>query len=184
MKPEFYLDINLRGQSDLDIDPMTTRNAVFSVLHGAFRAKPKIFALALPKGQPNLLRVFATYEAELVWLIEAISSHWKVRDYAKLSNVRAVGEHAGNWSVYSRFRIPTAKSDRNATQGVSNLRDRRLEEAETNRLAFFKISSASNRQSFTVFVNTETVPKPDAFDAVPDGYGLSRAQNRIALPDL
>ena len=184
MKPEFYLDINLRGQSDLDIDPMTTRNAVFSVLHGAFRAKPKIFALALPKGQPNLLRVFATYEAELVWLIEAISSHWKVRDYAKLSNVHKVGEHTGSWSIYSRFRIPTVKSDRNAAEGVSNLRDRRLKEANSKKLASFKISSASNRQSFTVFVNAETVYKPDGFDAVPDGYGLSRTQNRVPLPDL
>lgn len=182
MHSAFYIDFVVSQQPDLDLAPRVLRNQVYGVLHGAFRQQPQTFALALPEQYPHILRVFAASEAALTWLHQAVSAHWKVRDYCTIRPIRAVGEHQGAWVSYKRFRVPSAKSDRNATDPSQSLGARRLSQAADQKKPYLQVQSRSTQQRFTIFV--DTVVATQAGDGLPDGYGLARSQHPFAVPLL
>lgn len=183
MQASFFVDFTLSQQPDLDLTPHALRNQIYAVLHGAFRQQPQTFALALPKQKAHVLRVFAANQSALTGLITAVSGHWKLRDYCRISAVQAVGEHQGGWLSYKRFRIPAAKSDRNHAQDSDqNLHTRRLDAAKTTKKPFLQVASNSTGQRFTIFI--DCVAAEGAGTGLPDGYGLSRSSQSFALPDL
>ncbi len=182
MQANYYADFAVATPQDPDLDKMILRNQVYHILHGAFRQLPATFALALPKKKPEVLRVFAATADQLMQLIAMVKQHWTVRDYAVISPIHDVSAHQGPWASYKRFRIPTAKSDRNAKDGHSSLKERRLREAQHQRMPYLQIISSSTKQRFTLFV--QQVAAEQAGDGLPDGYGLARADQPFALPDL
>lgn len=182
MKSSFYVDFVVSHQPDLDLAPRVLRNQVYGVLHGAFRQQPQTFAIALSEQHPHILRVFAATEAALLWLVQAVSAHWRVRDYCTIRPIHAVGEHHGAWVSYKRFRVPSAKSDRNATDPSQSLAARRLAQAIDNKKPYLQVKSSSTQQRFTIFI--DCVVAEHAGDGLPDGYGLARSQHPFAVPEL
>jgi hypothetical protein len=183
MKANAYLDLETVGAADSGLSPPLMRSRLLSILHGVFEQQPGRFAIALTHNL-GTLRLFASARSDFDRLVEAISPHPWIRDYARIGYPREVpGDYAGPWIAFRRYRIPTVKSDRNATDGVSALRDRRIDEAQTKRMQHFRLRSRSNSQTFTLTV--EQVPcKTGGLDFTPDGYGLSTTTNTFGLPKL
>lgn len=202
MQPNYYLDIRiLDSADDSELTLAHLRNQIYSIVHGVFRKMPEKFALALeisPRQQrkiqakeakynypikPNydVLRIFASEQADLDQLAENIKGHWKIRDYAVLNHPIAVPTaKVTGWRSYFRFRLPTLKAER--TLPNSNYQDtlyaRRLKEAKL--LPYFKVISQSTDQSFTVTIKIEDAIEP--VQGKPDGYGLARKSQPFTLP--
>lgn len=201
MSFDYYMDIHLINSADtMDLSLATIRNQVYTVLHGAFRSLDDSFALALVSSKKlknkqaqhgkrieyatyfdfDIFRIFSQNEQALDKLINAISQHWKIRDYTTMSSPRRVPiAKITGWNSYRRFRIPTAKMERtNLSDNNKPLRERRLEAARGK--PFLKVNSKSTGQKFTVIV--DIVPMEDAGQGLPDGYGLARKSQPFALP--
>ena len=181
MKPTHYVDFQMIAGDDTLSLPVVT-NAVYAVLHGAFRQLEKHrFALALPKagktGVGDVLRIFSSDRDSLDALVEAVSNHTTVRDYSKILYPRAIPEnYQGDWVVFRRFRIPNRNADRKEDQALNG---RKKHEAEKRRLPYFNIKSRSTQKFFRLYVD---VKSSQPVEGEPDSYGLSRAENPIALP--
>lgn len=203
MQPNYYLDIRiLDSADDGELTLAHLRNQIYSIVHGIFRKMPEKFALALeisPRQQrkmqikeakynypitPNydVLRIFATEQDDLDQLVENIKGQWKIRDYAVLNHPIAVPTaKITGWRSYFRFRIPTLKSERNATEKTEKTESRnarRLKEAKL--LPYFKVISQSTGQNFTVTI--QIVDAVEQVQGKPDGYGLARKSQPFTLP--
>lgn len=189
MHSHYYLDLELLNVENEQPAPgrsvsagmYAVRNRLYGVLHGVFRQYPGRYALALPlvKNNQPRLRVFAERADQLEQLSTALQGHPTVRDYARLHPVVAV-DQVDKWVSYRRYRIPTVKSDRHAVDGQSTLRDRRL--AAGRDLEHFQVGSQSTGQRFTLMI--QQVDADQAGEGIPDGYGLARASQPFAVPDL
>ncbi|MBF7689129.1 type I-F CRISPR-associated endoribonuclease Cas6/Csy4 [Acinetobacter rathckeae] len=203
MQANFYVDIRiLDSTDDTELTLAHLRNQIYAVVHAVFRQMPAQFALALevsPRqlrkmqakelkyGIPptvinyDVLRVFASEQHLLEELIDHIKGHWKVRDYAVLNHPTAV-PHAKVTGLrsYFRFRIPTLKAERqlNHPTACESLHSRRLK--ESRKLPYFKVSSKSTGQNFTVPV--QILDAEESGQGLPDSYGLARQSQPFALP--
>ncbi len=184
MKPNHFIDIQIirLGNSE-DMSSPALRGRLLSILHSLFRQNPGTYALAIPSGRQSL-RIFATEAPELESLRANLSSMPWIRDYARIGDVAAVPqEFKGPWVSYQRYRIPTVKSDRNAVDGISKLRDRRLQSAFDAGNDYFNIYSGSTKQRFTLIVRS-LIGIPIKSDVVPNSYGLGSTENPVFLPQL
>lgn len=183
MKANAYVDIETLGAEDTGLSPPLMRSRLLSILHGYFEQQPGRHAIALTRN-PGALRIFATTRADFDALVSAISPHPWIRDYARVGYPREVPvDYNGPWVAFRRYRIPTAKSDRNAVDGVSALRDRRVAEARSKRMEHFRLRSRSTNQAFVLTV--ERVPcATTSSEFTPDSYGLSTTSNVFGLPQL
>jgi len=153
--------------------------AILRVLHGAFRQYPGKFALALPGDLFSGLRVFGQTRADLDLLVTSIDSHPVIRDYGRIGYPRTIPPgYSGPWKSYSRFRIPTRKSDR---EPDGRLRRARIEKADQEKLPFFVLSSTSSGQRFSLYLEVAEGTAP-AGECLPDSYGFSVASRPFALP--
>lgn len=202
MQANYYLDIRiLDSADDGELTLAHLRNQIYSIVHGVFRKTPETFALALeisPRqlakmhkkelkyGHPaspnyDVLRIFASEKRDLEQLIESIKGHWKIRDYAVLNHPALVPTaKVTGWRSYLRFRLPTLKAERTLPNNPKHesLYMRRLKEAK--KLPYFKVSSQSTEQSFTVTIKIEDAAEP--IQGKPDGYGLARKSQPFSLP--
>ncbi|MDQ9010572.1 type I-F CRISPR-associated endoribonuclease Cas6/Csy4 [Acinetobacter gerneri] len=208
MQANFYIDIRiLDSADDGELALAHLRNQIYNIVHGAFREMPERFALALeisprqqrkmqatelkygrkPPKQYDILRIFSAQKSELEQLIENIKNHWKIQDYAVLSQAALDVPTAKitGWKSYNRFRIPTLKMERNLPSNPEQktLHQRRLEIAR--RLPYFRVKSQSTGQLFTVPIDIRDVELSDTKDmgnGLPDSYGLARQTQPFALP--
>lgn len=220
MQANYYLDIHIMDSADDgELTLAHLRNQIYSILHGVFREIPNTFALALEISakqkakmrkkelkyhapvlpQYDVLRIFAAEQNSLEQLIDRIKGHWKVRDYAILNHPTTVPTaKITGFRSYFRFRIPTLKTERNAAEKTESRNARRLKEAK--KMPYFKVSSQSTGQGFTVNIEIldvdlnhphyglpENYTNPDNphvkdLNGLPDSYGLARKQQAFALP--
>lgn len=185
MIPAHYVDLELLGGADTTDSPaVVLRSQAFQKLHGVFAKHPGEFALALPERGLGALRVFASTREVLDTLAGVLDGDRWFRAYTRLGYPRAVpADFAGRWVAFARYRIPTVRSDRNAVDGISALRDRRLREAGRRRLDYFNVHSRSNGSRFSLTVERveqDGLPR----EGVPDSYGLSTRGRLFALPEI
>lgn len=208
MQANFFIDIRiLDSADDGELALPHLRNQIYSIVHAAFREMPERFALALEisprqqrkmqanelkygrktSGNYDILRIFSAQENDLNQLINLIKNHWKIQDYAVLSQAALPVPTAKilGWKSYNRFRIPTMKMERNLANypEQKSLHERRLQEAR--KLPYFKVSSQSTGQIFTVPVDIKDVDISNANNSgngLPDSYGLARKSQPFALP--
>ena len=202
MQANFYLDIRIIDSADDgELTLVHLRNQIYTIIHAVFRKMPNKFALALeisPRQQRKMqakeskygypssahydvLRIFAADQNDLEQLIENIKGHWKIRDYAVLNNPTTVPTaKVTGLRSYFRFRIPTVKMERNQLSDPKQLtlRERRLKQA--TKLPYFKVSSQSTGQTFTVPIRIEDAT--EVGQGIPDSYGLARQTQPFALP--
>jgi CRISPR-associated endoribonuclease Cas6/Csy4 subtype I-F len=183
--PAHYVDVELLAGADAsDAPAVVLRSLAFLKLHGIFAKHPAEFALALPRRTSGVLRVFASTREALDMLAAALDSDRWFRSYTRLGYPRAVPtDFSGPWVAFARYRIPSVRSDRNAIDGVSALRDRRLAAARQRRLDYFNVHSRSNGSRFSLTVERiehEGLPQT----GTPDSYGLSARSRLFGLPDL
>lgn len=178
-----YTQIDLLSMAE-ETSPETILLArLMKILHGVFRGKPETFAIALPARGFSSVRVFAREREDLDFLVGAIQSHWFVRDYARLGYpVSVPADYAGPWVSHRRFRIPSARSDRNAEPGQPTLGQRRSAQAQKDGLVYLICDSQSNKQKFSLFVKSMAAVEPGEFR--PNSYGLSSSERAFALPDM
>ena len=183
MRPRAYLDIEGIASQDNGLTASVLRGRLMAIMHSCFRATPARYAIALPLDRSKI-RVFADSRAAFDTLVNALQPNRWMRDYARIGYPHEVPENfAGPWVAYRRYRIPTLKSDRNAEDGLSRLRDRRIEHARTQGLEYFQARSAGNLQAFTLTVEQVRVDAP-TLDCQPNSYGLGTTTNTFAVPLL
>ena len=185
MTPAVYLDIDLPvTDAGGGVSPVVLRGEAFMHLHRVFAPNPGVYALAIPTGRVDRLRVFASSRDELDALAAALRGNRWFRDYARLAYPEVVDPSTQVRRVaFARWRIPTVRSDRHASNGISALRDRRLRVAKDRRLDHFRVRSASTGTSFSL-----TVERIEANDlpwgGTPNSYGLCCHLAPLGLPDL
>ena len=178
-----YTQIDLLPMAEEDSPQPILLARLLKILHGVFCEKPETFAIALPRQGFFSIRVFSREREALDSLAKAAQSHWFVRDYTRLGYpVSVPADYAGAWMTYRRFRIPSAKSDRNAVPGQLTLGQRRSAQAQKDGLIYLISDSQSNQQRFSLFVKSE--PATGAGDFRPNAYGLSSLERAFALPDI
>lgn len=186
-----YVDIILDGASG-EISYPVIANQVLSVLHGAFKALDKVFALSLPNCLPgkktsigNRLRVFSTSEESLKTLLAAIEDHFIVRDYCAFKKIQGVPEDFnGPWVEYRRFRPSNKNADRNNGDESISLRERRMQDARERRLPYFILRSQSNLQGFSLIVEPRKFAQDQSVEVAPDKYGLSVSSRSFGVPQI
>ncbi|HOE41250.1 MAG TPA: type I-F CRISPR-associated endoribonuclease Cas6/Csy4 [Rhodoferax sp.] len=178
-----YTQIDLLSRAEETSPKPILLARLMRILHGVFQSKPETFAIALPSHGFSSVRVFARDRTELDFLAGAIQSHWFVRDYTRLGYPAAVpADYAGAWVSYRRYRIPSAKSDRNAQARQPTLGQRRSAQAQKDGLVYLISDSQSNQQKFSLFVQSMAAAGPGEFR--PNSYGLSSSKRAFALPDV
>lgn len=185
MKPSAYVEVELPfADANGGVSPLVLRGEAFMHLHRAFASTPGLYALAIPKGRVDRLRIFASNPEDLDALAERLGGNRWFRDYARLTCPSAVDpDQAAPRVAFARWRIPTVKSDRHASNGVSELRDRRLRLARDQRLDHFRVRSASTGANFSLTV--ERIVSSDLpWGGTPNGYGLCSRHAPLGLPDL
>ena len=184
MKPNYYFDIGIVGKISPDDAPsLVVRGTAFMRLHRFFKDSIGRYAIAVFASPNTTLRVFAESRDDLDDLAAKLDADNWFRAYTHLGYPKAVPDNfAGPWYAFARYKIPTVKSDRDAVDGVSALRNRRMSAADSMKLDYFQIRSVSTGQSFSLIV--ESIELKDASFGEVNSYGLSTKANLLALPDI
>lgn len=175
-----YFDIIIAPTEELGFSVL--KDHAMRLLHFHEGMAKSRYALAFPDAKGSfvgrVIRVFATKVDYLKEMVAYLKGQFFFRDYSDLGPVKEVPtDFKGKWRSYSRYRIPSSKSDRNGT----NLRERRLVEAQG--LPCFCLKSESTKQSFTLRIKIGEESGPSKYFNL-NGYGLSSAKAPVALPDL
>lgn len=181
MQPDFYLDLEPRSVRAGPGLPVWA-GQVMQVLHGVFRQSPGMYALALPNRRNHFLclRIFAGSRDALDQLAGVLAG--KPGLNLQLGRTYPVpADHAGSWSSYRRYRIPTRKAER-LPQGM--VRQRRIMEADAAGLPFFQLRSVSNGAHFGLRVQILEGAAANTGACAPDSYGLAVSSRPFSLPDL
>ncbi len=187
MQAAVYVDIKSADETASAVEG----NKIFALLHGAFKALPHKYALAIPglylpggrrpkQGEDlrfSRLRVFAESMAAL----EALNAAITATNVQFLFPKVVPGDFAGEWGVFKRFQIPSRKQERNPDDP---LRLRRLLQAEKEGLLYFNVVSKTNSQRFRLHVELQRVEPVVVAPGEPDTYGLSSTTRLVPLPLL
>lgn len=159
--------------------PAVLRNELMRVAHGVMRSQGKNFALYLDNDFEGI-RFFSENRDELEAFAQALSHSMIVRDYFKFPRFDSVDSSTHkHWVSLIKFKIPTVKSDRNAIEGNSQLRERRLQQAKGKPFIQFRSERAGN---YCIHVN---LIKADSYSGLrPNSYGLARQSALFAVPLL
>lgn len=193
MKPNFHCDVlPLALGADDGMGGPVLRGRMLALLHGIFVRSGGRYAIALPpvdamRKKPlfgGALRIFASVRDELDELVAQASVMPWFRDYARFTYPSSVpADFDGTWTCFARYRVPSIRQDRHEGDAHGHLRARRMEEAKKQGLAYFILDSGSNRQRFSLFV--QSLPgQAQKEDCQPNGYGLSVASRPFALPEM
>ena len=184
MRPNWYMNIDLTGaQEEIGLPSTVLRGRLLSILHPVFKTRPKTFALAIPNGKKRL-RVFASSYEELVMLREKLSPQPWMRDYTRFgAPIQVPDDFSGTWTSFTRYRIPTEKTDRKLGDEHGQLRQRRLQTAKNEQMDYFMLRSKSTSQSFTLIIQRKTGEAPAA-NCHPNSYGFAVTDRPFSLPDL
>lgn len=177
MQPRYLLDF--------DIDKPAASRSIWTAtrlvrqLHWVFSDLPGVYALALPPPPAppfSGLRVFATTSEEL----EELQLHLEdpVAPAIKIREVPA--DFSGKWLCYARYRVPSRKQERHAD---GRLRERRILEAEQERLPYFSLRSGSNKHYFRLYVKI-TEGEAQVSECEPNSYGLASEQRLFTVPNV
>ena len=192
MMPRVYFDIEaLAAAEDTGMSAPALRGRMLALLHPLFAAKPHTYALAIPAGCQAVcdrgggaLRVFASSRDDLDALVDSLSRLPWIRDYARLHYPASVPEnYAGAWVAFRRYRVPSLKSDRRTGAEAGQLRQRRMQTLQKEKMDYFIVSSKTTEQRFTLAVRRESGAPPQA-ECLPNSYGLCSAHNVFCVPDL
>ena len=192
MMPRVYFDIEaLAAAEDTGMSAPALRGRMLALLHPLFAAKPHTYALAIPAGRQAVcdrgggaLRVFASSRDDLDALVGSLSRLPWIRDYARLQYPASVPEnYAGAWVAFRRYRVPSLKSDRRTGAEAGQLRQRRMQNVQKEKMDYFIVSSKTTEQRFTLAVRRESGAPPQA-ECLPNSYGLCSAHNVFCVPDL
>lgn len=181
-----------RDYFDLSIipDEMMPRNMVMSKLwrelHRAGAHANTSFAVAFPRygenGLGSVLRVFAGNAADARFLQEYMGRLTVVRDYAYTSDILVT--HSQRYEAFMMARITSgpSKAYKRSRQDVATevqrlARDRRIR--AQRHLPFAHMTTSTNLH-FRLVVNRVSLDA-DSF-GLPNGYGLSRSTQVVALP--
>lgn len=180
MTPRYYVNIkNLAANTGVAL-PVVAGSLLYN-LHGFFRQNPGMYAIALPANGFGYIRVFAETTEAVDMLRKGLGGRPISRGYCQIGEVLDVPKaFNGQWMSFSRYRIPTRKSDRDPG---ARLRARRIEQADKDRMPYFMIRSNTNGNCFSLYVSIK--PAQDMLgECLPDSYGLSVASRPFALPNL
>ena len=192
MMPRVYFDIEaLAVAEDTGMSAPALRGRMLALLHPLFAAKPHTYALAIPAGCQAVcdrgggaLRVFASSRDDLDALADSLSRLPWIRDYARLHYPASVPEnYAGAGVAFRRYRVPSLKSDRRTGAEAGQLRQRRMQTLQKEKMDYFIVSSKTTEQRFTLAVRRESGAPPQA-ECLPNSYGLCSAHNVFCVPDL
>ena len=192
MMPRVYFDIEaLAATEDTGMSAPALRGRMLALLHPLFAAQPHTYALAIPAGRQAVcdrgggaLRVFASSRDDLDALVDSLSRLPWIRDYARLHYPASVPEnYAGAWVAFRRYRVPSLNSDRRTGEEAGQLRQRRMQTVQKEKMDYFIVSSKTTEQRFTLAVRRESGAPPQA-ECLPNSYGLCSAHNVFCVPDL
>lgn len=183
MRPNWFFDFEAIGGEDSGLSLPVLRGRMLIILHGFFQQQPHTYAVALPMGL-NRLRVFSTTRDEIDALARHLQTLPWVRDYTRLSYPQLVqSDFNGKWIAFSRYRIPTEKSDRKTGEQHGQLRRRRIQAVVDEKMDYFMLRSGSTGQRFTLVV--KRLPgTPCNGECFPNSYGFSSSSQSFSLPDL
>ena len=185
MKPNWYMNIDLTGaqEKEAGIPASVLRGKLLSFLHPVFKTHPNTFALAITN-EHKRLRVFASSLEELVMLGQRLNPQPWIRDYTRFdAPIQVPDDFSGTWTSFTRYRIPTEKTDRKQGDERGQLRQRRLQTATEERMDYFMLRSKSTSQFFTLIIQRKNGEAP-ATNCFPNSYGFSVNDRPFSLPDL
>lgn len=193
MKPLFYTTLIVkRPITETDMPIYTRISKLFSHLHHNIRDGKKL-AVAFPEmfrqpGVGNLIRFFGESEKDVTETLEYFANDMPnfelIADFSPVKNIE--DNDIKGYEYYAKFRIPCKKNskkfskDPDAQRKQLELRKKRI--AQSQALPFVNVSSKSTERRFKLFIEKGVCSK-DYFGE-PDGYGLSRKNNIIALPTI
>lgn len=187
-----YFDLTMRpGQRGPDEAPSWDRlGRIWRITHGASRNIGVPFAVAFPHwmregfGLGAILRVFAQDTESAERLYDALERVSGIRDLAEGSRVHSVSGVPHIFEAYLMHRIPSGISKTRKTLSADtqqilrdNARLRRLTQQQG--LPFVRMRSSTGH-GFRLVV--ERIAASVDAQGAPNGYGLSRATQIVALP--
>lgn len=184
-----YFDLTL--QPDPEIPAWDRMGALWRDVHRASAKSKTPFAVAFPGWMGEgftlgeTLRVFALGEAGANAIYDVLESHPQWGDLAKGSPVKTALASAG-FEAYRMHRLPSGVSKARRTVPLdvaqalqAKARERRL--AQQTAYPFVVMRSSSGHKFRLVIERTAADPGQSG---EPNGYGLSRATQIVALPVL
>jgi hypothetical protein len=161
---------------------MSLRNRLMAVFHGYFKQNPGKIAIYVDRTLKGI-RVFSQSIDDLVHFVDAVKSHFVVRDYYAVGFPDAVDTEtfSGEWISLQGYNIPNRKSDSLNAQGASR-RDTRIAMANKEGWEFFILRSQSNQTLWSESIRP--VPQSGFGSFEPNSYGISRPSRPVALPVL
>lgn len=180
MIPKHYIEVSLLPHEEFSIS--VALNQTMQELHSLIRDYRGHVAFAFPelKGVNigRCIRLFSESVDTLMIILAKLKKHFYFRDYCLVTEIKTVPEnYDGTFVSYTRFRIPTEKSDRNK----SGLHDRRKNEAQN--MPFFHLTSSSTKQAFMLRFMVDH-SKSYSGEFIPNGYGLGSSMAKVLLPAL
>lgn len=188
MKPAFYLDIRLARQ--LDVPGWEIVGRVWHLVHRVAARCRIPFAVAFPNYMKNgyglgeVLRVFVETKEDGDALREGLLAT-DCMDYGTVGRIEGVSGMVERYEAYLMHRIPSGISNRDDPTATRRLelqnqaKRRRL--AQQAGLPFVRMRSSSGNRFRLVF---ERIAVSREQSGSPNGYGLSRAKQIVALPVL
>ncbi len=182
-----YFDLRLRPEPDI---PSWDRlGRLWHLVHAAGARSETAFAVAFPQWMRNgfgfgdILRVFTTDSARAEALYDALEQMPQAPDLAEGSRVRRA-HPSDAFEAFLMHRIPSGISKHRKTVSLERAQALHQESlrrriAQQQQLPFVRMRSSSGN-AFRLVVE-RIVANPDQQGA-PNGYGLSRASQIVALP--
>lgn len=184
-----FFDLVLRPCHD-DIPAWDRMGGIWRIVHVAGKRSGVLFAVAFPGWMRegfclgNTLRVFVSGPGGAELLYDAIDTAPGVQDLVEGLRVRSIKAAPAAFEAYLMRRIPSGVSKTRKTLPAdveldlhARARQRRL--AQQQGLPYVRMRSSTGN-GFRLVI--ERVHAQGTEDGVPNGYGLSRATQIIALP--
>ncbi len=182
METSHYFDIEARPKSELNIPD--TFSLALKLLHQA--GLP--FAMAFPAISGKMfgshMRVFGS-ETDLGDIQDRLASDM-IDDYALIRRIKPVpASDTLECFVMVRVKSPGSRSRRRESRGAAAYGDAELQsiahkQAALDKVPYLTAYGRSTGQNFRIYLKRTKVTSKTAGE--PNGYGLSRAGNMIALP--
>jgi len=175
-----FFDIQIFPEEEMAL-PVMLREC-FKALHGLEPVQAKQVAIAFPLTKKtslgNIIRLFAIEKNGLQQMKDQVEVLPLFRDYTRIGRMQSIAlADVEAWQAFSRFRIPTKKSDRNN----SLLHDRRKQEAM--HLPYIYVESSSTDSTFMLRIKvTESTAAPNSF--LVNSYGLGSCAHPCWLPKV
>lgn len=183
-----YFDLKLRP--DPDIPEWDRMGALWRFAHQASAASKTPFAVAFPAWMSagftlgTVLRVFTRSEDDANAIYEGLEANPRCADLAEGTRVKSVKSDPALFEAYRMHRLPSGVSKARRTVPLdvaqtlqAQARERRLAQQASYP---FVVMRSSKGQKFRLVV--ERIAAQADANGEPNGYGLSRTSQAVALP--